>query len=134
MTHYKKFHNNIHQSPETLDQFYHISYHPTKSSPQPHEDEISEIDSVSKRFEKCQKPTILGVLRSLPFSGCFPSVVLVRKVHSLVFKYIGVLTHFRVRIVQKTRFTGSGPRNGQKRPFFDPLFGPRFLQTGTLYD
>jgi hypothetical protein len=46
------------------------------------------------RSQNRQKTTILGVLRSLPFSGCFPSVVLVRKLQFLVFKYIGVPTHF----------------------------------------
>ncbi len=46
------------------------------------------------RSQNRQKTTVLGFLRSPLFSGCFPSVVLVRKLQFLVFKYIGVPTHF----------------------------------------
>jgi hypothetical protein len=74
------------------------------------------------RSQNRQKTTILGVLRSLPFSGCFPSVVLVRKLQFLVFKYIGVPTHFSSFLTQKGQITGSGPEGGVKRPpFWTPL-------------
>jgi hypothetical protein len=81
------------------------------------------------RSQNRQKTTILGVLRSLPFSGCFPSVVLVRKLQFLVFKYIGVPTHFSSFFVKKPVSQVVVQKGGKN----DPLFGPQSSQTGTLY-
>jgi hypothetical protein len=81
------------------------------------------------RSQNRQKTTILGVLRSLPFSGCFPSVVLVRKLQFLVFKYIGVPTHFS-SFFDKNLVSQVVVQKGGKN---DPLFGPQSSQTGTLY-
>jgi hypothetical protein len=79
-------------------------------------------------LKNLSKSTILGVLRSLPFSGCFPSVVLVRKLQFLVFKYIGVPTHFSLKIVKNP----VSQVVVQEGVIFGPRFGPRFPQTGTL--